>query len=116
MMSIARNITMTASIAALYVVLTFLFEPISFSLIQFRVSEMLTVLPFITPLAIPGLFIGTLIANMMSPVGIYDIIFGSLATLLAAWLTYKMPNRWLAPITTCYCKCNYHWHNACTCR
>lgn len=93
-----RNLTTIAVIAALYVALTFLFEPISFNIIQFRVSEMLTVLPFFTPLAIPGLFIGTLLANLMSPVGPADVIFGSLATLLAAWLTSKMPNKWLAPL------------------
>lgn len=95
-----RNITLIASIAALYVILTLnpLFFMISFGPVQFRISEMLTVLPFFTTLAIPGLFIGTLIANLFSTNGMVDMIVGSLATLLAAWLTSKMPNRWLAPL------------------
>jgi uncharacterized membrane protein len=93
-----RNMTIIAMIAAIYVLLTFVFAPLSFNYIQFRVSEVLTVLPFFTPLAIPGLFIGTLIANLLSPVGIYDVIFGSLATLIAAYWTSRIKNRYLAPL------------------
>ena len=95
-----RNITLIASIAALYVLLTInpLFFVFSYGAIQFRISEMLTVLPYLTPYAIPGLFIGTFIANLFSTNGGIDVIVGSLATLLAGWLTYKMPNRWLAPL------------------
>lgn len=59
---------------------------------------MLTVLPYLTPLAVPGLFVGAIIANLGSPLGLYDVIFGGLATLIAAWLTSKMPNRWLTPL------------------
>jgi uncharacterized membrane protein len=61
-----KNITIVAMIAAIYVLLTYIFAPLSFNFIQFRVSEVLTVLPFFTPLAIPGLFIGTLLANLFS--------------------------------------------------
>jgi uncharacterized membrane protein len=93
-----RNITIVAMIAAIYVLLTYLFAPLSFNYIQFRVSEVLTVLPFFTRLAIPGLFIGTIISNLLSPVGIYDVIFGSLATLIAAYLTSLTKNRYLAPL------------------
>lgn len=93
-----KNMTIVAMIAAIYVLLTYLFAPLSFHYIQFRVSEVLTVLPFFTPLAIPGLFIGTIISNLLSPVGIYDVIFGSLATLLAAYLTSLTKNRYLAPL------------------
>lgn len=95
-----RNITLIASIAAFYIILTInpLFFVISFGAVQFRISEVLTVLPYLTPYAIPGLFIGTLIANFFSTNGGIDVIVGSLATLLAAWLTYKMPNHWLAPL------------------
>ncbi|SHF16858.1 Uncharacterized membrane protein [Seinonella peptonophila] len=95
-----RGITIIACIAALYVVLT-LNPPLyilSYSAIQIRFSEVLTVLPFLTPLAIPALFIGTFIANLFGTNGLIDAIIGSLATLLAAWLTSKMPNRWLAPL------------------
>ncbi|HHT66384.1 MAG TPA: QueT transporter family protein [Clostridiales bacterium] len=96
----ARFLTQAAVIAAVYTVLTLVFAPISYgeSMIQIRVSEMLTVLPFYTPAAIPGLFVGVLISNLFSPVGAIDVILGSLATLLAAWLSYRMPNKWLVPI------------------
>jgi uncharacterized membrane protein len=93
-----KNITIVAMIAAIYVLLTYLFAPLSFNYIQFRVSEILTVLPFFTRLAIPGRFIGTLIANLFSPAGIYDVVFGSLATLLAAYLTSLTKNKFLAPL------------------
>ncbi|SFI89396.1 QueT transporter family protein [Thermoflavimicrobium dichotomicum] len=94
----ARKIAIISLIAAAYVVLTYTFAPLSYDYIQFRISEILTVLPFITRLAIPGLLVGTIIANLSSPFGIYDIVFGSLATLIAAWLTSKMPHRLLAPL------------------
>ena len=75
-------------IAALYFVLTII-NPLSFGQIQIRFSEALCVLPFFTPAAVPGLFIGCVLANLAgSPLGIYDIVFGSLATLAAAFLTY----------------------------
>ena len=93
-----KNITIVAMIAAIYVLLTYLFAPLSFNYIQFRVSEVLTVLPFFTRLAIPGLFIGTLLANLFSPAGIYDVIIGSLATLIAAYLTSLTKNKFLAPL------------------
>ncbi|MCH5585667.1 QueT transporter family protein [Shimazuella sp. AN120528] len=93
-----KNITTVAMIAAIYVLLTYLFAPLSFNYIQFRISEVLTVLPFFTRLAIPGLFIGTIISNLLSPAGIYDVVFGSLATLLAAYLTSLTKNRFLAPL------------------
>ncbi len=87
-----------AIIAAIYAALTIAFAPISYGEIQVRISEALTILPFFTPAAIPGLFIGCLIANLMSPVGIFDIVFGSLASLIAAYLSYKMPKTWLVPL------------------
>ena len=56
------RLTQSAMIAALYVVLTLLFEPISFSYIQVRIAEVLTILPLFTPAAVPGLFVGCLLA------------------------------------------------------
>ncbi len=50
------------------------------------------------PEAIPGLFIGCLIANLFSGFGLIDVVFGSAATLIAGWITYKMPNLWLAAV------------------
>jgi len=83
-----RFITQAAVIAAAYAALSLVFAPISFGAVQFRVSEVLTLLPLFTPAAIPGLFIGCIIANLASPFGIIDIVFGSLATLAASLLTY----------------------------
>jgi uncharacterized membrane protein len=74
-------------IAALYVVLGLAFLPISFGVYQLRVAEALTVLPFLTRAAIPGLFIGCLLANLFGGMGWQDIVFGSLLTLIAAILT-----------------------------
>jgi len=93
-----RYITEVAVIAALYAILTILFAPISYGQIQVRISEILTVLPFFTPAAIPGLFIGCIVANFYGGIGIIDIVFGSLATLIAAFLTCKMPKKVLAPL------------------
>jgi len=86
-------------IAALYVAITLIFAPISYGEIQLRVSEALTILPLFTPAAIPGLFIGCLIANMLGGAVAIDIIFGSLATLIGAVFGYMLrKNRWLVPI------------------
>lgn len=88
-----RFITQAAVIGAAYLVLTLPFAQIAFGgPIQFRLSEALTVLAALTPAAIPGLFVGCLLANIFNPqsLGLIDIIFGSMATLLAAWLTWYM--------------------------
>ncbi len=92
-----RFITEAAIIAALYAVLTIAI-PGGSGQIQVRVSEALTILPFFTPAAIPGLFVGCLAANLFVGNGPYDIIIGSLATLLAAFVTWKMPRKFLAPL------------------
>ncbi len=77
----------SALIAGIYVAVTYAASPISYGSVQFRISEALTVLPVLTPAAIPGLAIGCLISNLGSPLGIVDIICGTLATLLAAICT-----------------------------
>lgn len=81
-----------AMIAAVYVVLTVAFEAISFGSTQCRISEVMTILPVFTPAAVPGLFVGCLIGNVLGGGAIVDIILGSLTTLLAAFLTYKLRN------------------------
>ncbi len=96
-------ITEAAVIAALYVILTIVFAPISFgtSGIDLRISECLTILPLFTPAAIPGLFVGCIIANILGGAVIWDVIFGSLATLIGAAVGYLLRhNRWLVPIPT----------------
>lgn len=77
-------------VAALYVALTWIsaLTGLSYGGIQFRLSEVLTILPVFMPAAIPGLTIGCLIANISSPFGFFDMAFGTLATLLAALLSY----------------------------
>ena len=77
-----------ALIAALYVALTMMFAPISFGPVQFRISEALCILPFFTPAAIPGLFLGCLISNLLGTAVIMDVICGSLATLIGAVGSY----------------------------
>ena len=98
----ALFITHAAVIAALYVVLTYLASMLGLSngAIQIRFSEALTILPFFTPAAIPGLFIGCIISNLLAGAVVWDVIFGSLATLIGAVSTYilRKKSKWLAPL------------------
>lgn len=82
-----RSLCTSAIIAALYAALTLLLAPLSYGNIQLRVSEAMTLLPMVLPQAIPGLFVGCLIANLYTGM-LTDILFGSLATLIAAIGTY----------------------------
>lgn len=93
-------ITQAALIAAIYVVLVFVFKPFSFSNIQIRIAEALTILPFFTPAAIPGLTIGCLLGNLLGGANILDIIFGTLATLLGGVGSYLLRrNKYLVPLS-----------------
>lgn len=87
-----RFITHAAMTAAIYVVLTYFVDAFKLAsgAVQVRLSESLTVLPFFTPAAIPGLFIGCLFANLLTGAAVYDIVFGSLATLIGAAGTYLL--------------------------
>ena len=88
-----------AAIAAIYVVLTLLFAPLSFKEVQVRISEALTILPFFTPAAVPGLFIGCIIANVTGGAILPDIIFGSIATLIGACGSRLLrKNKFLVPV------------------
>ena len=90
---------MSSVIAALYVVLTVVFAPISFNVAQVRIAEMLTILPMFTPAAIPGLFIGCILGNLLGGAIVLDIVFGSIATLIGAVGGYLLRgNRWLVPV------------------
>lgn len=82
-----------AIIAAVYITLTVALMPLSYGVMQIRVSEALTILPFFTPAAIPGLFVGCIVSNMLGPYGILDMICGSGATLLAAVGSYLLRNK-----------------------
>ena len=85
-----RSLARAAVIAALYTALTLLLQPISFGAIQFRVAEALTLLPILCAEAVPGLFVGCLLANLLGGGVWFDVVFGSLATLLAAVLTRSL--------------------------
>ena len=92
-------ICQAAMIAALYVVLTYVFSAFASGVIQVRVSEALTVLPFFTPAAIPGLTIGCVLSNSLTGCVIWDILFGSLATLIGALGSYALrKHQWLVPL------------------
>lgn len=93
-----KNVTMitqAAIIAALYVVLTLIANALGLAkfAVQIRFSESLCILPFFTPAAVPGLYVGCLIANIITGAGIWDIIFGSFATLIGAFGTYLLRKR-----------------------
>jgi len=85
-------LSQAALIAAVYVVLTYVFAPFSFGEIQVRLAETLTILPLFTPAAVPGLFIGCLMGNILGGAILPDIIFGSIATLIGAFGTYLLRN------------------------
>ena len=94
-----RDLAVAGVIAAMYAVVTPMLAPISYGPVQFRVSEALTLLPVLTPAAVPGLFIGCLVANVFGSYGLPDIAFGALSTLVAAMLTRSLRKRvFLAPL------------------
>lgn len=86
--TVTKLVARAGVIAALYFVLTMAVLPVASGAIQFRVSEALTLLPLVFPEAIPALFVGCILANLVSGCVVYDVIFGSVVTLLAACLTY----------------------------
>ncbi len=92
-------LTQAAMIAAIYVVLTYVFAAFSFGSVQLRIAEALTILPMFTPAAIPGLFVGCLIGNILGGAVLPDIIFGSLATMVGAWGTHMLRTK--APMIAC---------------
>lgn len=88
-----------AAIAATYVVLTVIFAPISFGPVQFRISEALCILPFFTPAAVPGVFVGCFLSNLLYAAAPLDVVFGSLATLIGALGSYALrKNKWMVCI------------------
>lgn len=75
---ISKRIVRAALISALYVVLCLVFQPISFGPIQVRIAEAFTLLPYLDPAFIPGLYVGALLANIIGGLGAWDIWLGSL--------------------------------------
>ncbi|MGN0997179.1 MAG: QueT transporter family protein [Candidatus Ventricola sp.] len=94
-----KTLARGAIIAALYTVLTLLLQPLSYGEVQIRFSEALTLLPILLPEAVPALAVGCLLANVLGGCMIVDIVFGTLATLLAAICTRRLRERfWLAAL------------------
>jgi uncharacterized membrane protein len=98
-----RDLALAAMLAAIYAVLTMTLPVSQYGAVQIRFAEALTVLPFLFPAATPGLFIGCVIANLLSPYGLLDVVCGSAATLLACLMTQHLRNRWLAPLPPVLC-------------
>ena len=101
MKPLTKTISLSAVVAALYAALTVLLAPISYGPMQVRIAEALTVLPFVFSEAIPGLYIGCMVANIWGGYGPIDIFGGSAVTLIAALLTFylrRLNKLWLAPL------------------
>lgn len=100
-----RDLTVAAMTGGLYVVLSYFGNifGLTYGPIQCRFSEALTVLPFLCPATTWGLLAGCVLANLLSPYGPLDLIFGSLATLAAGLMTARCKNRWLAPLPPVLC-------------
>ena len=98
-----RQMATAGIIAGIYTVLTLLQPFPPYHGVQLRVAEAMTLLPFLFPEAIAGLAIGCFLANLLGSPFVLDWIFGTLATLLAALWTRKMPNKWLAALPPVIC-------------
>lgn len=87
---------MIGATAAIYAVLTVAMAPISYGAVQLRLSEVMTLLAFVDPVFIPGLVLGNFIANLFSPFGLPDVVFGTLATFIAVFMMSKMKSMLIA--------------------
>lgn len=93
-----KLIAINAMIAGIYAVLTLMIAPIAYSQIQFRLSEIIVFLAFYNIRFIPGLTLGCVIANMFSPLGVLDVIFGTISTILVCIAMYKVKNKYFAAV------------------
>ena len=93
-----KLIVVNAMIASVYAALTLAISPIASSEIQFRLSEIMVFLAFYNKKYIPGLIIGCIIANLFSPMGLLDVIFGTISTIIVCITMYVIKNRYLAAI------------------
>jgi uncharacterized membrane protein len=100
MRSKTHLLVLNGIVAGLYTALTLVASAmdLAYGPVQFRFSEALTVLPFLFPGTAPGLFLGCILSNIISPYGVLDLVLGSVATLLAALCTQKARHLWLAPL------------------
>lgn len=93
-----QTIAVNGIIAAAYAALTLLLAPISYGSIQMRISELMIFLAFYNKKYIPGLVLGCFLSNLASPLGVYDIVFGTCATLLAVIAMWKVQSRYLGAL------------------
>lgn len=93
-----KLVVINAMIAGVYAVLTLAISPIAYSEIQFRLSEIIVFLAFYNKKYIPGLTIGCIVANLFSPMGLLDVIFGTTSTIIVCISMYIIKNRYLAAI------------------
>lgn len=93
-----KTVVMNAMIACVYVVLTLAIQPLAYGAIQMRISEIMVFLAFYNKKTIPGLVIGCLIANMFSPMGLWDICFGTLATAIVCIAFNKLHHLYLGAL------------------
>ncbi|WP_026884112.1 QueT transporter family protein [Clostridium akagii] len=93
-----KNLVKTAMVAAIYGALTLFISPIAYGPIQLRLTEVMVLLAFIDFGYVPGLVLGCVIANLFSPIGIADVVFGSLATFIAVIMVSKTKNLLLATL------------------
>ncbi len=102
-----RDIALAAMVAAVYFVLSYFggIFSLTFGPVQIRLAEALTVLPFLFPAAAPGLAVGCLITNLLSPYGVMDVFLGTLATTVAACLTMRVPRWYLAGLPPVLVNC-----------
>ena len=100
-----RKLALAAVVAAMYTVMGYFGDifGLTFGPVQFRFAEALTVLPFLFPETAWGLFVGCILTNLLSMYGAIDVVFGSLATLLAGLLTARCKSKWLAPLPPVVC-------------
>lgn len=85
-------------VAAAYMAMTFALAPVSYGMIQFRVSEILNLLAFYNPIYIPGIVLGCALANINSPLGMIDVVVGSFHTLISLLFMTKMKNKWIGSL------------------
>jgi uncharacterized membrane protein len=100
---LTRSLCLSGAIAALYAALTLALPVLSYGPVQLRFAEALTVLPWLCPAAIPGLAVGCFVSNLLGSPYVLDWVFGTLATLLAALWTARVPKVWMAPIPPILC-------------
>jgi len=93
-----KKLLKVSLVAAIYAVITYVLAPISFGAVQFRLSEIMTLLAFVDPLYVPALTLGCAIANLFSPAGVIDVIVGTAATFIATFAMSKSKNMIIASL------------------